>query len=154
MFRAERHVQQKIKVAQFGLGPIGIESIKLAAEKDWIEVVGGIDIDPAKLGKTLGEITGVEALASARVYQTFEALAEKNKPDVVLHTAGSKADVAIAQIKPMAERGVSVVSSCEELLVPKFRAPRLAEELDALCKKSGARVLGTGVNPGFVMDLL
>src|SRR5205814_4935629 len=76
------------------------------------------------------------------------------KPDVVLHTAGSKADVAIGQIKPMALRGVSVVSSCEELLVPRFRAPKLAEELDAICKQNNARVLGTGVNPGFVMDVL
>jgi 4-hydroxy-tetrahydrodipicolinate reductase len=62
--------------------------------------------------------------------------------------------VSIQQIKPMAARGVSVVSSCEELLVPSFRAPKLAEELDAICKTSGARVLGTGVNPGFVMDVL
>ncbi|MEA2709271.1 MAG: hypothetical protein QOF78_1872 [Phycisphaerales bacterium] len=147
-------MQQKIKVAQFGLGPIGIESIKLAGEKEWIEVVGGIDIDPAKVGKSLGDVTGDAKLANARVYKTFEELAEKSKPDVILHTAGSKADVAIQQIKPMAQQGVSVVSSCEELLVPKFRAPKLAEELDAICKKNNARVLGTGVNPGFVMDVL
>ena len=145
---------QKIKVAQFGLGPIGIESIKLAAEKSWIEVVGGIDIDPAKAGKSLGDVTGDKKLATARIYKTFEELIEKSRPDVVLHTAGSKADGAIQQINPMAQQGVSVVSSCEELLVPRFRAPKLAEELDAICKKHNARVLGTGVNPGFVMDVL
>ena len=146
---------QRIKVAQFGLGPIGIESIKLAAEKDWIEVVGGIDIDPAKVGKSLGELSnGHHRLAEVQVYKTFEELAAKAKPHVVLHTAGSKADVAINQIKPMAQQGVSVVSSCEELLVARFRAPKLAEELDAICKKHDARVLGTGVNPGFVMDVL
>lgn len=144
----------KIKVAQFGLGPIGIESIKLAAEKPWIEVVGGVDIDPAKTGKTLAEVTGVTALGGAGVHATFAELADRAKPDVVLHTAGSKADVAIGQITPMAERGVSVVSSCEELLVPRFRAPQLADALDALCRRTGARVLGTGVNPGFVMDVL
>ncbi|HEX8523439.1 MAG TPA: hypothetical protein VF669_14395 [Tepidisphaeraceae bacterium] len=143
-----------IKVAQFGLGPIGIEAVKLAGEKAWIEVVGGVDIDPAKVGKTLGDVTGDARLSRGKVYKTFEELAEKSKPDVVLHTAGSKAAGAIEQIRPMAERGVSVVSSCEELLVPKFRAPELAEELDALCRKTGARVLGTGVNPGFVMDVL
>jgi 2,4-diaminopentanoate dehydrogenase len=147
-------VQQKIKVAQFGLGPIGIESAKLAAEKGWIEVVGGIDIDPAKVGKSLAEVTGHHRLTDAHVFKTFEELAKKSKPDIVLHTAGSKADAAIQQIKPMAEQGVSVVSSCEELLVPKFRAPKLAEELDAICRKHDARVLGTGVNPGFVMDVL
>jgi 4-hydroxy-tetrahydrodipicolinate reductase len=147
-------VVQKIRVAQFGLGPIGIESIKLAAEKQWIDVVGGIDIDPAKVGKSLGEIAGLSSLAGAKVFTTFDELAGMNKPDVILHTAGSKADVAIQQIRPMAQAGVSVVSSCEELLVPRFRAPQLAEELDLICKEHGARVLGTGVNPGFVMDLL
>jgi len=145
--------QEKIKVAQFGLGPIGIESVKLAVEKPWIDFVGGIDIDPAKVGKTIAAVTGANA-GDARIYKSFDELWEKAKPQAVLHTAGSKADVSIQQIMPMAQRGVSVVSSCEELLVPKFRAPKLADELDAVCKKSGARVLGTGVNPGFVMDLL
>jgi 4-hydroxy-tetrahydrodipicolinate reductase len=46
------------------------------------------------------------------------------------------------------------VSSCEELLFPALREPALAARLHKLCVKSGARVLGTGVNPGFVMDLL
>jgi hypothetical protein len=145
---------QKVKVAQFGLGPIGIESVKLAAEKDWIEIVGGVDIDPAKVGKSLGDLTGNSKLSNAKVYKSFDELYEKAKPDVVLHTAGSKADSSIAQIKPMAERGVSAISSCEELLFPKLRAPKLADELDAICKMHNARVLGTGVNPGFVMDVL
>src|SRR5207244_2773227 len=109
---------------------------------------------PVKVGKSLAEVTGVATLSHAKVFKSFEELFEKAKPQVVLHTAGSKADVAIQQIKPMAERGVSVVSSCEELLVPKFCAPKLAEELDAICKLNNARVLGTGVNPGFVMDVL
>jgi 4-hydroxy-tetrahydrodipicolinate reductase len=93
-------------------------------------------------------------LRHATIFKSFEELYEKARPDVVLHTAGSKADVSIQQIEPMAERGVSAVSSCEELLVPRFRAPKLADELDAICKKNNARVLGTGVNPGFVMDVL
>lgn len=58
------------------------------------------------------------------------------------------------QIEPMARAGISVVSSCEELLYPPLREPRLAKRLDQLCKQHGARVLGTGVNPGFVMDVL
>ena len=143
-----------IKVAQFGLGPIGISCINLAAEKPWIEVIGGVDIDPGKVGNSLAEVTGNKKLAAGKVFQSFDALYEQAKPDVVFHTAGSKADSAIAQIKPMAERGVSVASSCEELLYPWLRAPKLADELNALCKKSNSRVVGTGVNPGFVMDVL
>ncbi len=144
----------KIKVAQFGLGPIGIETLKLAATKPWIEIVGGIDIDPDKVGKPLSEVTGDHSIRHAGVYRTVEELCAKTKPDVIFHTAVSKMKAAYAQIEPIARMGISVVSSCEELLFPQLREPELAVRLDKACKDGGARVLGTGVNPGFVMDVL
>lgn len=144
-----------VKVIQFGLGPIGIESLKLAAEQSWLEVVGGVDIDPAKIGKTLGELTGVATLATAKVYPSLEALfAAVGKPDVVLHTAGSSAAASFAQMKPALAAGVNVASTCEELIFPALKTPGLAAEYDKLCQESGARIAGTGVNPGFVMDIL
>jgi 4-hydroxy-tetrahydrodipicolinate reductase len=76
------------------------------------------------------------------------------EPDVVLHTAGSSAAVSLAQIKPALERGISVASTCEELIFPALKTPDVAAEYDALCRRTGARVAGTGVNPGFVMDVL
>jgi len=144
----------KIKIAQFGLGPIGIETLKLAARKPWAKIVGGIDIDPAKIGRRLADLTGVPALGSARVYGSLNELLAKTKPDVIFHTSVSKIAAAVAQIQPIVRAGISVVSSCEELLYPPLREPKLAKQLDALCKKHGARVLGTGVNPGFIMDVV
>jgi hypothetical protein len=145
---------KKIKIAQFGLGPIGIETLKLAATKPWAEIVGGIDIDPAKLGMDLGELTQDQALRGKKVYRSFKDIPKSQKPDIIFHTAVSKFQAAFDQIAPMVSAGISVVSSCEELLFPGLRDKKLAGKLDALCKKSGARVIGTGVNPGFVMDLL
>src|SRR4051812_1953713 len=143
----------KIKVIQFGLGPIGLESLKLAAEQSWLDVTGGVDIDPAKAGKSLGELTGVPALNGAKVFATLEALiAAVGAPDVVLHTAGSSAAASFAQMKPALERGISVASTCEELIFPGLKTPDLAREYDTLCRRTGARIAGTGVNPGFVMD--
>jgi 2,4-diaminopentanoate dehydrogenase len=144
----------KIKVAQFGLGPIGIETLKLAATKPWVEIIGGIDIDPEKAGRSLAEITGDPALRGAKVYRTLEELSAKGVPDVIFHTAVSRIKEAYPQIEPMVRRGISVVSSCEELLFPQLREPELAVKLDKACKDGNARVLGTGVNPGFVMDVL
>ena len=144
----------KIKIAQFGLGPIGVETIKLAATKPWAEIVGGIDIDPSKVGKTLSEVTGVSSLGNAKVYGSLDELLKVAKPDVIFHTAVSKIKDAVAQVEPMARAGISVVSSCEELLYPPLREPDLARKLDLVCKEHGARVLGTGVNPGFVMDVV
>jgi 4-hydroxy-tetrahydrodipicolinate reductase len=144
----------KIKVAQFGLGPIGLETLKLAATKPWAEIVGGIDIDPAKIGKDLGELTGIKALRRRMVYGSLKELVAHGKPDIIFHTAVSKFKAAFTQIEPMARQGISVVSSCEELLFPQLREPKLAARLDRVCRVHGARVVGTGVNPGFVMDVL
>jgi 2,4-diaminopentanoate dehydrogenase len=144
----------KIKIAQFGLGPIGIETLKLAASKPWAQIVGGIDIDPAKVGKDLGELTQTPALKGVSVYSSLDELVAQVKPDVIFHTAVSKIKAAYAQIEPMVRLGISVVSSCEELLFPQLREPELAARLDEACKAGGARVVGTGVNPGFVMDVL
>lgn len=144
----------KTRIAQFGLGPIGLETLKLAAAKPWIEVVGGIDIDPAKTGRSLAEITGLADLKDARVWRSWDELCQAGKPDVVFHTSVSKLRAACDQLQPVIRSGVSVVSSCEELLFPQLREPALAAELDRACREHGARVLGTGVNPGFVMDVL
>jgi len=144
----------KIKIAQFGLGPIGIETLKLAATKPWVEIVGGIDVDPEKAGKPLAEITGDPALRGVRVYRTLDELVAKGAPSVILHTAVSKVKDAFPQIEPMVRQGISVVSSCEELLFPQLREPELAVKLDKACKDGKAHVLGTGVNPGFVMDVI
>jgi 4-hydroxy-tetrahydrodipicolinate reductase len=144
----------KIRIAQFGLGPIGLETLKLAATKPWAQIVGGVDIDPTKIGKDLGVLTGVKALRGRRVWGSLEDLLAHARPQVIFHTSVSKFKDAYAQIEPMARQGISVVSSCEELLFPMLRNPELAAKLHRVCKKTGARVVGTGVNPGFVMDLL
>ena len=144
----------RIKIAQFGLGPIGLETLKLAAVKPWADIIGGVDIDPAKIGQDLGALTGVKRLRGRRVYGSLDELVARARPDIIFHTAVSKFKDAFAQIEPMARRGISVVSSCEELLFPALRNPALAAKLDRICKQNGARVVGTGVNPGFVMDVL
>lgn len=143
-----------IKIAQFGAGPIGLESAKLAAAKPWGRVVGAVDIDPAKIGKDLGDLTGAAALKGCLVHGSIEELAERARPDVVLHTAVSRFKDAAPQLERLARIGLSVVSSCEELLYPYLKEPELARQLDALCRASGACVVATGVNPGFVMDVL
>jgi 2,4-diaminopentanoate dehydrogenase len=144
----------KISIAQFGLGPIGIESLKLAASKSWADIVGAVDIDPAKIGKDLGDLTGDKNLKGVQVFRSVEELNAHSKPQVVLHTTVSKFKDAFPQLETLALNGISVVSSCEELLFPQLTQPELAAKLDKICKDHGARIIGTGVNPGFVMDVL
>lgn len=143
-----------MKIAQFGLGPIGLETLKLCATKPWAKIVAAIDIDPNKVGRDLGELTGSPSLRGIKVCRSISELPARQRPNLVLHTAVSKFEDAFAQIEPLPRLGIDVVSSCEELVFPQLLQPKLAARLDRLCKAKGARVVGTGVNPGFVMDLL
>ena len=145
-------MKRELKVAQFGLGPIGLECLKLVASKPWARVIGGIDIDPGKIGRDLGEATGVKNLRGLPIVPSLDGLHQK--PDLIFHTAVSRFRPAYAQLEPLVRKGINVVSSCEELVFPWLREPALAAKFDRLCQKSGARVVGTGVNPGFAMDLL
>jgi 4-hydroxy-tetrahydrodipicolinate reductase len=153
-FKIYLNMSSKIKVAQFGLGPIGIASLNLLAKKPWVEIVGGIDINPDIIGKSLDEVCSNPSVGTAKVYDSFESLAANTEVDAILHTAGSRATVSFEQCRPMLEKGLVVVSSCEELLYPRLKAPTESEEIEALCQQSGGRILGTGVNPGFVLDVL
>lgn len=144
-----------VRVAQFGLGPIGLAAVRLAATKPWLEVVGAVDIDPAKHGRTLADATGPAFPARARVHATLaELFAAVGPPDILLHTAGSRASVAFAQIEPALAAGVSVATTCEEMIFPRLRSAAETEAFDTLCRRTGARVVATGVNPGFAMDVL
>src|SRR5438445_6931794 len=104
---ARNQMKGRIKIAQFGLGPIGIETLKLAVTKPWAEIVGGIDLDPAKIGSELSELTEAKSLRGRKVYASLESLLSDARPDVIFHTAVSKFNAAFAQVEPMARRGIS-----------------------------------------------
>ncbi|HDH09697.1 MAG TPA: dihydrodipicolinate reductase, partial [Chloroflexi bacterium] len=49
----------EIGVIQYGLGPIGSELARLVVRRKGLELVGGLDIDPAKVGKDVGQVIGL-----------------------------------------------------------------------------------------------
>lgn len=77
-----------------------------------------------------------------------------NPADVCVHCTVSYLDQAYPQVVRAIGAGLDVVSTCEQLAYPAASHPKLAKELDQLAKERGVTVLGTGVNPGFVMDTL
>lgn len=141
-----------LRVVSFGLGPIGMAAAHLALQKKTVELVGAIDVDPAKVGKDLGELLSLGHKTSVVVSGDAEAELKRLQPDAMLHCTSSFMPVVKDQLLLAARCGVDVVSSTEELLVPEFQNPAIAQEIDAAAKAHGVSVLGTGVNPGFAMD--
>jgi hypothetical protein len=146
---------QSYRVALYGLGAIGIGTGKLVLKRRNLELLGAVDIDENKAGRDLYELMELEGSSDIVVKETLkEVISGKGTPDVVLHTTGSYLKQIYPQLMETISAGINVISSAEELLYPHLRNPKLADELDALAKSKRVTVLGTGVNPGFVMDSL
>jgi len=147
-------VRKKIRVVQFGVGPIGASIARLLREKGSIEIVGGIDRDPAKAGRDLGELVGAPD-APWGIPVSADTHAVLGKPvDVVMHTTSSSLAAVMDELLACLSAGCCVVSTCEELSYPFRKHPELSARLDAAAKEEGVALVGTGVNPGFVMDKL
>ena len=145
---------KKIRVVQFGVGPIGASIARLMRQKATIEIVGGIDRDPAKVGHDLGEVVGA-ADAPWGVEIVADAATALEKPvDVVVHSTSSYLAKVMDQLLECLAAGCCVVSTCEELAYPFRKHPDLASKLDSAAKDEGVALVGTGVNPGFVLDKL
>lgn len=142
-----------VKVVQFGVGPIGAELVKYALKKRGLEFVGAVDIDPNKVGKDLGEAVGGQGLGVS-ITDDARKLLLKTKPDIVLHSTGSYLKDVKPQLLEIMRSGADIVSTCEELAYPFLKNPKIAKELDAAARRHNTTLLGTGVNPGFVMDAL
>ncbi len=147
-------MSDQIKVIQYGLGPIGSAVARHVTERAGLKLVGGVDIDPTKVGKDVGEVIGLERPLGFAVVEKLAQVLEKTKADLVLHTTSSYFDLFKGQIIEILKAGLDVVSTAEELSFPWLANPEEAAEIDAAAKKAGKTVLGTGVNPGFIMDSL
>lgn len=138
------------RVILFGLGPIGVGIAEVALEHGH-QVIGAVDIDPKKAGRPLSDL--VQGAGPVPVERTIDSLLNSGA-DVVLHSTQSRIAQIMPQLVSLLDAGLSVISTCEELAYPWHHHPREAALLDQLAKDRGARLIGLGVNPGFVMDAL
>ena len=142
---------EKIRVIQYGLGPIGCAAARLMQERDNLELVAAVDIDPAKVGKDLGEVLELDRSLGIEVKPR---IGDNGAADVVLHTTNSFFDQFSEQILELLAAGFDIVSTSEELSFPWHDNAEAATKLDTAAKEAGKTLLGTGVNPGFLMDSL
>ena len=142
-----------IKIVQVGVGPLGQKITKYILERKGLEIVGAVDLAPDKAGKDLGDICSIGKLG-IEVSKSLSAAMQNSKPDVVLLTTVSDMERITPQIEEILSYKIPIVSTCEELSFPWETSPELAKRIDESAKSSNVSVLGTGVNPGFLMDFL
>ena len=142
-----------IKVVLVGLGPLGRKVARYVGEREGIEIVGAVEIDPDLQGTSLSELTEVES-QSFPIEARVADVKARVKVDAAILTTVSTMEMIAGQVEEIVKLGIPVVSTCEEMFHPWRTAPDLAKQIDDAARANGVAVLGTGVNPGFLMDSL
>ncbi|SCG83224.1 dihydrodipicolinate reductase [Proteiniborus sp. DW1] len=145
-----------VKVVIWGFGAMGSGMARMLLKKKGVEIVGVCDLDPNKVGKSIYEVLGTESEGRPEVIiknKIEEVLTEKCC-DICLCATDSFTKNAFPKLKYALEKKVNVISTAEEMAYPYAQSPELAKELDNIAKENGVTVLGTGINPGLIMDLL
>jgi 2,4-diaminopentanoate dehydrogenase len=143
-----------IRVLHVGLGPIGAAVVRQVAARKGLKIVGAVDIDPAKVGRDLGEVTGAGRKLGVKIAADLKKAIKATKPDVAVLCTSSSLKKVVPQFEEVLKLKVPIVSTTEELAFPTSGNNRAAAAIHRAAVKGKAAVLGTGVNPGFTMDAL
>ena len=143
-----------IRVLQWGLGAMGSGMARLMLDKAGLRIVAAIDGRPDYVGRDLGEILGLGGQTGVIVTDQPETVLQKENVDIVVIATTSWVKDQMADLHKILTAGINCISIAEEMADAEAQNPELAMEIDALAKANSVSVLGTGVNPGFVLDLL
>jgi 4-hydroxy-tetrahydrodipicolinate reductase len=139
-----------MRTVHVGLGPIGLACLKAALDRTDVTPVGAVDLDPAWNDRSLAAALDLDSSRSIHVSAAWDALPAADV--AIVCTTSTLAGIRVVAERALAHR-LDVVSTCEPLARPASDDPE-ARALDEAARAAGRRVLGVGVNPGFVMDAL
>ncbi len=142
-----------MKFIQFGIGPLGQNLVRRAAQREGLELVGVVDPDPDKFGRPVTDLVP-EAQGHTPIVAGLTELGTEHHARVAVISTVSSLERLLPQVQTAAQAGLHIVSTCEELSYPWQTAPDLARLIHEVCTKHEVACVGTGVNPGFLMDYL
>ena len=147
---------QNVKVIIWGLGAMGGGIANMLLKKKGVDIVGAVEIGD-RVGKSMFDLPIIEVERGDRedvIMGTAEDVIKPGDADVVIVCTDSFTAKVFPKLKFVMEQGINVITSAEEMAYPAAQEPELAKQLDEIAKANGVSVLGTGINPGHIMDLL
>ncbi|MFH0837238.1 MAG: dihydrodipicolinate reductase [Candidatus Aenigmatarchaeota archaeon] len=142
---------EKIRFVQYGIGAVGADIARTAIENGF-QLVGAIDIEKSKIGRDAYEFIFPESDKTSGILISDNL--DGIEADICFLATSSKLSAVMDQLEAIVSKGMNVLSTCEELAYPWLSYTRAATELNKLAKQNEVTILGTGINPGFVMDFL
>ncbi|MFC1674069.1 NADP-binding protein, partial [Pseudomonadota bacterium] len=145
---------EPIRLLILGTGQMGSGIARLSLDKPNLKLVGAYARRSDRAGTDLGPAIGLDRDLGLTIGNDLSEIIQATRPDVAIQATCSTLIEAKAEIATLIEHGVNVISIAEEMAFPACVSPEIAEQLNALAVKHGVSVLGTGINPGFVLDTL
>ena len=146
----------KVQVLIWGFGAMGSGMAEMLLNKEGVEIAGVCDIDPKRVGQSIFEVLKRPRKDHPEVVITNDiaSLLKPGMADIALMATDSFTKKAYPKIMKLVKAGINVISTAEEMSCPHAQNPELADQINTLAKEYGVSVLGTGINPGLIMDLL
>jgi 4-hydroxy-tetrahydrodipicolinate reductase len=123
-------------------------------KRENLELVAVVDANPELSGKPIEDLLGDGSKSTIKITGDLSSVLESTKADVAIVATSSSLEIVVPTIEECLQTGLDVVSICEQLSFPYRKKPELAESLNQVAKQNGKTVVGTGINPGYLMDLL
>ncbi len=145
-----------LRVVLWGLGAMGRLAARMILADPGLRLVGAVS-RRVEAGKDVdvAELAGLHKPTGVFASRTIEAAASRaGGADIVLHATSSFVKEVAPEIEACLDNELDVVTIAEEMSYPWASSPSEGRRLDELARSSGHTILGTGVNPGFVLDTL
>ena len=143
-----------IRVLLVGLGPIGAAVARQFDGRKGFHIVGAIDVDPHKLGQDAGDVLQLGRRLRVAVSDDLNRTVKKTGPHIAVVCTSSSLRKVLPQFLELLKHRLPIVTTTEEAAYVAPRNRAIARQIDAAARKAKVAVLGTGVNPGFIMDAL